>query len=116
MDSTRLRVYRSLMDDASLIGPDETAYRLELTPAQLKITHTALKSLLDDFGHEEPDVHRLLPQGPGERPGEPARGDRRRLLAERLAQPPHDPVDLAGEAVDHPGLDCGLGRAADDLL
>ena len=35
-------------------------YHLELTPAQLKITHTALKSLLDDFGHEEHDVHRMI--------------------------------------------------------
>ena len=41
-------------------GPDDTAYRLELTPAQLKITYTALKSLLDDFGHDEPDVHRVI--------------------------------------------------------
>jgi hypothetical protein len=40
---------------------DETFhYRLDLTPAQLKITHTALKSLLDDFGHEEHDVHRVI--------------------------------------------------------
>jgi hypothetical protein len=31
-------------------------YHLELTPAQLKITHTALRSLLDDFGHDERDV------------------------------------------------------------
>ena len=47
-------------DDTPLIGPDDTAYRLELTPAQLKITHTALRSLLDDFGHDEPDVHRVI--------------------------------------------------------
>ena len=47
-------------DETPLIGPDETAYRLELTPAQLKITYTALKSLLDDFGHDEPDVHRVI--------------------------------------------------------
>ena len=47
-------------DDTPLIGPDDTAYRLELTPAQLKITFTALKSLLDDFGHDEPDVHRVI--------------------------------------------------------
>ena len=33
-------------------------YHLELSPAQLKITHTALRSLLDDFGHDEPDVVR----------------------------------------------------------
>ena len=42
-------------------GPDEPVdtpfrYHLELTPAQLKITFTALHSLLDDFGHEEADV------------------------------------------------------------
>jgi hypothetical protein len=41
--------------------PDEPFhFHLELTPAQLKITHTALKSLLDDFGHEEHDVGRLI--------------------------------------------------------
>jgi hypothetical protein len=39
---------------------DEVNYHLELTPAQLKITHTALKSLLDDFGHEEHDVHVVI--------------------------------------------------------
>ena len=43
-------------DDIELIGPDDVAYRLELTPAQLKITWTALKSFLDDFGHDERDV------------------------------------------------------------
>jgi hypothetical protein len=47
-------------DDTPLIGPEDTAYRLDLTPAQLKITYTALKSLLDDFGHDEPDVHRVI--------------------------------------------------------
>jgi hypothetical protein len=43
-----------------LVGPDETAFRLDLTPAQLKITHSALKSMLADFGHDEPDVHRII--------------------------------------------------------
>ena len=43
-----------------LISPDETAFRLDLTPAQLKITHSALKSMLADFGHDQPDVHRIL--------------------------------------------------------
>jgi hypothetical protein len=43
-----------------LIAPDETAFRLELTAAQLKITHAALKSMLADFGHDEPDVHRII--------------------------------------------------------
>jgi hypothetical protein len=35
-------------------------YRLELTPAEMKITHAALRSMLDDFGHDELDVARLL--------------------------------------------------------
>ena len=47
-------------EEDDLIGPDETAYRLELTAAQLKMTHTALKSLLDDFGHDEHEVKRVV--------------------------------------------------------
>jgi hypothetical protein len=43
-------------EELHLIGPDEIAYRLDLTPAQLKIVHTALHSLLDDLGHDERDV------------------------------------------------------------
>jgi hypothetical protein len=43
-----------------LIAPDETAFRLELTPAQLKVTHSALRSMLADFGHDEPEVHRVI--------------------------------------------------------
>ena len=35
-------------------------YHLELTPQQLKVTHTALKSLLDDFGHDEKLVGRAI--------------------------------------------------------
>ena len=48
------------MASDDLIAPDETAFRLDLTPAQLKITHSALKSMLTDFGHDEPDVHRII--------------------------------------------------------
>lgn len=47
-------------EEFHLIGPDEIAYRLDLTPAQLKITWTALKSLGDDFGHDERDVHDVI--------------------------------------------------------
>ena len=43
-----------------LIAPNETAFRLELTPAQLKVTHSALRAMLSDFGHDEPDVHRVI--------------------------------------------------------
>jgi hypothetical protein len=42
------------------IGPDEIAYRLDLTPRELKVTYSALKSLLNDFGHDEHDVHALI--------------------------------------------------------
>jgi hypothetical protein len=58
--------------DAGHAGADSgpVNYHLELTPAQLKITHTALKSLLDDFGHEEHDVvqviHEVLEKLPDE--------------------------------------------------
>jgi hypothetical protein len=47
-------------EEGDLIGPDEAAYRLVLTPAQLKITHTALKALYDDFGHEEHEVKEVV--------------------------------------------------------
>jgi hypothetical protein len=45
-----------------LIAPDETAFRLELTPAQLKVTHSALRSMLDDFGRDQRDVHQVIRQ------------------------------------------------------
>lgn len=51
------------MSDESRQSNDVEApfrYRLELTPAQLKITHTALRSLLDDFGHDEPEIVELI--------------------------------------------------------
>ena len=47
-------------EELHLIGADEIAYRLDLTPAQLKITWTALKSFADDFGHDERDVHEVV--------------------------------------------------------
>ena len=52
-------------EDRSPAAPDLTIvesirYHLELTPAQLKITHTALRSLLDDFGHDEPEIVELI--------------------------------------------------------
>jgi hypothetical protein len=46
-------------DEIDLIGPDDVAYRLDLTPAQLKITWTALKSYADDFGHDEREVQAI---------------------------------------------------------
>jgi hypothetical protein len=46
--------------DNDLFQPGEVVFHLELTAAQLKLTHTALKSLLDDFGHEEDDVRGVV--------------------------------------------------------
>ncbi len=43
-----------------LIGPDDVAFTLELTPVQLKIVHAALKSMRDDFGHDQRDVHKII--------------------------------------------------------
>jgi hypothetical protein len=43
-----------------LIQSGEIAYHLSLTAAQLKIVHTALKSLFDDLGHEESDVKQVV--------------------------------------------------------
>jgi hypothetical protein len=53
-----------------LIAPGETAFRLDLTAAQLKIVHTALKSLFDDLGHEEHDVKQVVAEVLDKLPGE----------------------------------------------
>jgi hypothetical protein len=57
-------------EESRSAGAEGVNFHLELTPAQLKITHTALKSLLDDFGHEEHDVghviHEVLDKLPDE--------------------------------------------------
>jgi hypothetical protein len=47
-------------DQPDLIGPDEVAFTLDLTPAQLKILHAALRSMRDDFGHDQPEVHKII--------------------------------------------------------
>jgi hypothetical protein len=48
------------MDEDGLIQPGEIAYHLELTAAQLKIVHTALKTMADDLGREEHDVRDVV--------------------------------------------------------
>ena len=35
-------------------------HTIELTPEELRIVHAALHAYLDDFGHEEADVLRLV--------------------------------------------------------
>ena len=59
-----------MTDEAGLIRPGEIAYRLELTAAQMKIVHTALKSLFDDLGHEEHDVREVVLSVLAKLPGE----------------------------------------------
>jgi hypothetical protein len=49
-----------MADADALIQPDEIAYTLDLTPAQLKVTYYALKVYRDDFGHNEHDVNRVV--------------------------------------------------------
>ena len=56
--------------DEDLIQPGEIAFHLELTAAQLKIVHTALKTLYDDLGHEEHDVKQVVSTVLGKLPGE----------------------------------------------
>jgi hypothetical protein len=59
-----------MAEDLHLIPPDEPVYRLELTAAQLKVTHTALKTLRDDLCRDEREVlavvHEVLAKLPNE--------------------------------------------------
>jgi hypothetical protein len=58
---TRAGIIRYMASEPTpLIGPDETAYRVDLTAAQLKVTWVALKSMLDGYGHDELDVRRVV--------------------------------------------------------
>jgi hypothetical protein len=58
----------TMADD--LIQPDEIAFRLELTAAQMKIVHTALKSLFDDLGRDQHDVKQVVAAVLAKLPGE----------------------------------------------
>ena len=49
-----------MTDEIRPIAPDEVAFRLELTPAQLKVVHSALHSFLDGFGHDQSEVHAVI--------------------------------------------------------
>ena len=58
------------MSNEDLIRPGRIAFHLELTAAQLKIVHTALKTLYDDLGHEEHDVKQVVSEVLDKLPGE----------------------------------------------
>jgi hypothetical protein len=70
-------------------------YHVELTPAQLKITHTALRSLLDDFGHDEPEVLDVIHEVLAKLPDEHA--IRAIALDRELAAPPATPAGDSGD-------------------
>jgi hypothetical protein len=53
-----------------LLGPDDIAFRLELTAAQMKIVHTALRSLFDDLGRDQHDVKTIVAEVLAKLPGE----------------------------------------------
>jgi hypothetical protein len=59
-------------EELHLIGANEIAYRLDLTPGELKITYTALHSLLDDLGHDERDVQAIVRRVIDKLPDEPS--------------------------------------------
>jgi hypothetical protein len=59
-----------MTEESRLIKPGEIAFHLELTAAQLKIVHTALKSLFDDLGHEEHEVRDVVLSVLAKLPGE----------------------------------------------
>jgi hypothetical protein len=58
------------VEDDGLIKPGEIAFHLELTAAQLKIVHTAVKSLVDDLGRHEHDVRAVAQAVLDKLPGE----------------------------------------------
>ena len=43
-------------------------HTIELTDEELRLLHAALRSYLDDFGHEEADVLRMIKQLLGKLP------------------------------------------------
>ena len=47
-------------EDPDLIGPDDVAFTLDLTPRELKILHSALRAFRDDFGHDQRDVNTII--------------------------------------------------------
>jgi len=57
-------------DAPNLIRPGEIAFRLDLTAVQMKIVHTALKSLYDDLGRDQHDVKQVVASVLDKLPGE----------------------------------------------
>jgi hypothetical protein len=66
-------------------------YHLELTPQQLKVTHTALRALRDGFGHDEAEVHALVEEVLAKLPDEHA------IRAIQLGREPAAPEEILAE-------------------
>jgi hypothetical protein len=66
-------------------------YHLELNPRQLKVTHTALRALRDDFGHDEAEVHALVEEVLAKLPDEHA------IRAIQLDREPAAPEEILAE-------------------
>ncbi|MGI9020230.1 MAG: hypothetical protein ACR2G3_05925 [Solirubrobacterales bacterium] len=80
-------------------------YHLELNPKQLKVTHTALRALRDDFGHDEAEIRGLVEEVLAKLPDEHAiraiqLGREPRAPEEILAEPPDGEIQ---PAADEPG-------------
>jgi hypothetical protein len=80
-------------------------YHLELTPQQLKITHTALRALRDGYGHDEALEHGLVEEVLAKLPDEHAiraiQLDREPTAAEEiLAEPPSGDIGPAETSSD----------------
>ena len=77
-------------------------YHLELTPQQLKVTHTALRALRDGFGHDEGEIHKIIHEVLAKLPDEHAiraiQIDREPAAPEEiLAEPAGGPREPSGE-------------------
>lgn len=96
-----------MSDERQTPSPGPFRYHLELSPAQLKITHTALRSLLDDFGHEESDVHRVIREVLDKLPDEHAMRaiDLDTELERELSGGGEGPAALEGDRGDAPRPD-----------
>ena len=85
-------------------------YHLELTPKQLKVTHTALRALRDGFGHDEAEIHALVEEVLAKLPDEHA------IRAIQLDREPAAPEELLGEPARGEGLsDAGSDDASEGL-
>jgi hypothetical protein len=60
MEEIRSDEGQSAVVETEPIRAGEIAFTLALTAAELKLTYTALRSLLDDFGREQHEVGEII--------------------------------------------------------